>query len=80
MITEKIHKYPDPTQHWAVLVGDYCHELWMVGELLMGSQAKSLTRVQRRMSISMSFISTRKSTGKNGIHTKLGRQDLMMRR
>jgi hypothetical protein len=30
MIKEKIHKYPDPTQHWAVLVGDYCHELWMV--------------------------------------------------
>jgi hypothetical protein len=30
MITERIHKYPDPTQHWAVLVGDYCHELWMV--------------------------------------------------
>ncbi len=30
LITEKIHKYPDPTQHWAVLVGDYVHELWMV--------------------------------------------------
>jgi hypothetical protein len=30
MITEKIHKYPDPTQHWAVLVDEYCHELWMV--------------------------------------------------
>ncbi|KAK3389373.1 hypothetical protein B0H63DRAFT_463518 [Podospora didyma] len=29
MITEKINKYPDPTQHWAVLVGDYGHELWM---------------------------------------------------
>jgi hypothetical protein len=29
MITEKIHKYPDPTQHWAVLVGDYAHQLWM---------------------------------------------------
>jgi hypothetical protein len=31
LITEKIHSYPDPTQHWAILVGDYCHELWMVG-------------------------------------------------
>lgn len=31
MITEEIHKSPDPTQHWAVLVGDYVHELWMVG-------------------------------------------------
>jgi hypothetical protein len=30
LITEKIHKYPDPTQHWAVLVGEYVHELWMV--------------------------------------------------
>jgi hypothetical protein len=29
-ITKGINKYPDPTQHWAVLVGDYCHELWMV--------------------------------------------------
>lgn len=28
-ITKSIGKYPDPTQHWAVLVGDYCHELWM---------------------------------------------------
>jgi hypothetical protein len=28
-ITEKVHRYPDPSQHWAVLVGDYCHELWM---------------------------------------------------
>ncbi|OBR03349.1 hypothetical protein CH63R_12476 [Colletotrichum higginsianum IMI 349063] len=30
MITEKINKYPDPTQHWAVLVGDFAHQLWMV--------------------------------------------------
>lgn len=30
MITEKINRYPDPTQHWAVLAGDYCHQLWMV--------------------------------------------------
>ena len=29
-ITKEIGKYPDPTQHWAVLVGDYCHQLWMV--------------------------------------------------
>ncbi|CAK7266372.1 hypothetical protein SEPCBS57363_002054 [Sporothrix epigloea] len=29
LITERVHRYPDPTQHWAVLVGDYCHELWM---------------------------------------------------
>ena len=30
IITEKINEYPDPTQHWAVLVGDYAHQLWMV--------------------------------------------------
>lgn len=30
MITEKIHKYPDPSQHWGVIVGDFCHQLWMV--------------------------------------------------
>lgn len=29
-ITEKIHSYPDPTQHWAVIVGDFVHQLWMV--------------------------------------------------
>merc|ERR1711981_560002 len=29
LITEKVNSYPDPTQHWAVLVGDYAHELWM---------------------------------------------------
>lgn len=34
MITEKINKYPDPTQHWAVLVGDYAHQLWMVSSRL----------------------------------------------
>lgn len=29
MITKHIGRYPDPTQHWAVLVGEYVHELWM---------------------------------------------------
>ncbi|KFA53809.1 hypothetical protein S40293_01669 [Stachybotrys chartarum IBT 40293] len=29
MITERVMIYPDPTQHWAVLVGDYAHQLWM---------------------------------------------------
>lgn len=36
MITEKVNKYPDPTQHWAVLVGDYVHQLWMVRHLCLG--------------------------------------------
>jgi hypothetical protein len=30
MISEKVKKYPDPSQHWAVLCGDFCHQLWMV--------------------------------------------------
>lgn len=29
-ITESINRYPDPTQHWAILVDQYSHELWMV--------------------------------------------------
>lgn len=29
MVTREIGRYPDPTQHWAVLVGEYVHELWM---------------------------------------------------
>ncbi|KAF2029911.1 hypothetical protein EK21DRAFT_89334 [Setomelanomma holmii] len=29
LITDKINEYPDPTQHWAVLVGGYAHQLWM---------------------------------------------------
>lgn len=28
-ITEKIGNHPDPTQHWAVIVGGFVHELWM---------------------------------------------------
>jgi hypothetical protein len=28
-INKHIGKYPDPTQHWAVLVGEYIHELWV---------------------------------------------------
>lgn len=30
MITEEIHRSPDPTQHWACIVGDFVHELWSV--------------------------------------------------
>ncbi|EAT85933.1 hypothetical protein HBH56_023040 [Parastagonospora nodorum] len=29
LITDKINEYPDPTQHWAMLVGEYAHQLWM---------------------------------------------------
>ncbi|KAM7217301.1 hypothetical protein V8F06_007358 [Rhypophila decipiens] len=32
-ITEKINSYPDPTQHWAIIVGDYVHQLWMDEQL-----------------------------------------------
>ncbi|KAI0194590.1 hypothetical protein F4808DRAFT_441349 [Astrocystis sublimbata] len=29
LVSKKLNNYPDPTQHWAILVGDYCHQLWM---------------------------------------------------
>lgn len=43
MITEEIHKSPDPTQHWAVLVGDYVHQLWMVRATALPAHETSLT-------------------------------------
>ncbi|TVY44739.1 hypothetical protein LSUB1_G002971, partial [Lachnellula subtilissima] len=33
MITREIGTYPDPSQHWAVLVGDFVHQLWMDEQL-----------------------------------------------
>lgn len=33
LITKNIGTYPDPTQHWAVLIGDYAHQLWMDEQL-----------------------------------------------
>ncbi|KAI0817618.1 hypothetical protein GGR55DRAFT_621240 [Xylaria sp. FL0064] len=45
LIAKKINHYPDPTQHWAILVGDYCHQLWMDENLdiiyINGEQAKT---------------------------------------
>ena len=38
-ITKHIHHYPDPTQHWAVLVGNYVHELWMVCSVFLVTEA-----------------------------------------
>ena len=35
MITKEVKKYPDPTQHWAVLVEGFCHELWMVSLVIL---------------------------------------------
>ncbi|KJZ71233.1 hypothetical protein HIM_09376 [Hirsutella minnesotensis 3608] len=29
MIKAKINELPDPSQHWAVIVGDYAHQLWI---------------------------------------------------
>ena len=29
-ITKQVGKYPDPSQHWGVIVGGYVHQLWMV--------------------------------------------------
>lgn len=47
-ITKSIGKYPDPTQHWAVLVGDYCHELWMDEHLNVIYINESLKREEWR--------------------------------
>ena len=41
MITDRINRYPDPTQHWAVLVGDFAHQLWMVSLCLIARQKAS---------------------------------------
>ncbi|KAI1128925.1 hypothetical protein F5Y10DRAFT_239516 [Nemania abortiva] len=45
LISKKINNYPDPTQHWAILVGDYCHQLWMDEDLdiiyINGEKAQS---------------------------------------
>lgn len=46
LITEKINSYPDPTQHWAVLVGDYAHQLWMVSR--RSSRAAEGTEEEKR--------------------------------
>lgn len=42
LITEKTHRCPDPTQHWAVLVDEYAHELWMVSSHLGMGREMSL--------------------------------------
>lgn len=50
-ITQEIHKYPDPTQHWAVLVGEYSHQLWMVWYMIRhGNQIPELTSLAGRAS------------------------------
>ena len=72
-ITETVHKYPDPTQHWAVLVGDFAHELWMVcfrccGLLKCSSRAKT-----SRTNTSMSSTLTKRSTAKNGTPSQWGK-------
>lgn len=47
-ITREMGEFPDPTNHWAVLVGDqetdYYHELWMVSWAL-GKKGKSREEV-----------------------------------
>jgi hypothetical protein len=57
MITEKTNKYPDPTQHWAVLVGDYAHQLWMVSapaSIAGGSISYRIARVPLCVSLCVS--------------------------
>jgi hypothetical protein len=55
-ITERVNHYPDPTQHWAVLVGDYCHELWMVLSTYQIINYDHRTNGGTRMSIWMLYI------------------------
>lgn len=59
MITERVMFYPDPTQHWAVLVGDYAHQLWMVRRVRPVRQLwfqEKLMMGGARMRTSMSFM------------------------
>lgn len=46
LITDKIGTHPDPTQHWAVLVDDYVHQLWMVCLHSITSETLLLTALQ----------------------------------
>lgn len=48
MITKNIGTYPDPTQHWAVLVGDFVHQLWMDEDLDVIYNNELLVRDQWR--------------------------------
>lgn len=69
MITERINKYPDPTQHWAVLVGDYAHQLWMVSlgsRMRRGSVHPADNGTGPRTRDLMSSTPTRRSTAKSG--------------
>ena len=44
-ITDRVGQYPDPTQHWAVIVGDYVHQLWMVCAFRDHCEARRLRKV-----------------------------------
>ncbi|KAL2072022.1 hypothetical protein VTL71DRAFT_11365 [Oculimacula yallundae] len=48
VITKNIGTYPDPTQHWAVLVGDFVHQLWMDEDLDIIYNNEKLDREQWR--------------------------------
>ena len=76
MITEKIGKVPDPTQHWAVLVDEYVHELWMVRKASV-NLISSIDDLRTR--ICTSSTSTKSSIVHNGILTRWARLDLMMK-
>lgn len=51
MITREVHKYPDPTQHWAVLVGEFVHELWMVRSMVQLTEMRPDDNFSNRTSI-----------------------------
>lgn len=78
MITDKINKYPDPTQHWAVLVGDYAHQLWMVSlrkHTYCCLSMKHFANAEMiRMRTLMSFIPTKRLSAKSGGPLKLAKR------
>ncbi|RFU26117.1 hypothetical protein B7463_g10220, partial [Scytalidium lignicola] len=49
MITKHTGGYPDPTQHWAVVVGEFVHELWMDEQLDVIYINEKFDRTQWRM-------------------------------
>lgn len=77
-ITASIGKYPDPTQHWAVLVGDFVHQL--VSLPLDNSQCSLLIlKYSGWMSSWISSTSMKESIVKSGGLLTLARRASQMR-
>lgn len=66
MITDKINRYPDPTQHWAVLVGEFAHQLWMVSRARRPLSRWRRAADARRTRASTSYTPTNGSSARSG--------------